>query len=125
MVKSSKARKQRKAHYNAPNHARRKALASPLSPELREKYGKRSMPVVAGDTVMVTRGNEDVRGIEGKVLEVRTRTGRVSVEGITSAQADGTEVSNPVHASNVMITKLELSDEWRKDKLLRKNEVAE
>jgi len=100
-------------------------VASPLSPELKEKYGKRSMPVVAGDTVMVTRGNEDVRGIEGKVLEVKTRTGRVSVEGVTAAQADGTEVSAPVHASNVMITKLELSDEWRKDKLLRKNEVAE
>ena len=125
MVKSSKARKQRKAHYNAPNHARRKAVASSLSPELREKYGKRSMPVVTGDTVVVTRGSEDVRGIEGKVLRVLTRNGRVSVDGVTTAKADGTEVAAPVHASNVMITKLELSDEWRKDKLLRKNEVAE
>ncbi|HIJ00413.1 MAG TPA: 50S ribosomal protein L24 [Candidatus Methanomethylophilaceae archaeon] len=125
MVKSSKARKQRKAYFNAPNHARRRSVASPLSPELKEKYGKRTMPVVVGDTVVVLRGNEDVRGIEGKVLEVITKTGRLNVEGVTINQADGTEVSAPVHASNVMITKLELSDEWRKDKLLRKNEVAQ
>jgi len=124
MIASSKARKQRKAQFNAPIHIRRRMLASPLSPELREKYGKRSVPVIRGDTVAIVRGSDDIKGTEGKVLEVFTKDGRISIEGVTINQADGTAVVRPIHASNVAITKLELSDDWRKDKLLRKKEAA-
>ncbi|MDD3398079.1 MAG: 50S ribosomal protein L24 [Candidatus Methanomethylophilaceae archaeon] len=124
MIASSKARKQRKAHFNAPVHIRRKMLASPLSKDLRDKYGKRSVRVVRGDTVLVVRGSEDVRGTEGKVLEVFTKDGKLSIEGVTQEQADGTAVARPIHASNVVVTKLELSDEWRKEKLLKKKEAA-
>lgn len=124
MIASSKARKQRKAQFNAPVHIRRKMLASPLSKDLREKYGKRSVRVVRGDTVLVVRGSEDIRGTEGKVLEVFTKDGKLSIEGVTQEQADGTAVARPIHASNVVVTKLELSDEWRKQKLLKKKEAA-
>ena len=51
MVISSKTRKQRKAHYHAPLHVKRRSIASHLSTELREEYGKRSFQVVRGDTV--------------------------------------------------------------------------
>ena len=37
---SIQPRKQRKARYNAPAHARGKYLSASLSPELREKIGK-------------------------------------------------------------------------------------
>ncbi len=92
-------------------------LSAHLSAEIREEYGVRSARVCKGDTVTVMRGDEDIRGNEGKVLEVYTKTGRVSVEGVTAEQADGTAVIRPVHASNLMITKLNTEDPWRVDAL--------
>jgi large subunit ribosomal protein L24 len=117
MTRSSKAGAQRKARANAPVHTRSKMLSAHLSAEIREEYGVRSARVCKGDTVTVMRGDEDIRGNEGKVLEVYTKTGRVSVEGVTAEQADGTAVIRPVHASNLMITKLNTEDPWRVDAL--------
>ena len=114
---SKQARKQRKRQHNAPEHLRRKMVASHLSDGLMKQYKKRSALVVVGDTVMVMRGDEKVRNIEGKVTEVNTRTGKVVIEGITIAKADGTLKERPVHASNLVITKLNLTDPWRKEKL--------
>ena len=124
-MKSTKARKQRKAHYNAPNHVRRRMLASHLSNDLAAEYGRRSAQVVKGDMVLVVRGEEGIAGTEGRVQSVDTKTGRVVVEGVTIPKADGTQVPRPVHASNLEITKLELSDGWRREKLLRNKEVSE
>ena len=117
---SSKARIQRKAQANATAHVRRKMLSAHLSDDLREKYGKRTARVCKGDTVVVVRGNEDIRNIEGKVVNVYTKTGRVAIEGVTIKQADGTEAERPIHASNLVIVKLNLDDAWRKEALSRK-----
>jgi large subunit ribosomal protein L24 len=117
---SSKARIQRKAQANATAHVRRKMLSAHLSDDLREKYGKRTARVCKGDTVVVVRGNEDIRNIEGKVVNVYTKTGRVAIEGITIKQADGTEAERPIHASNLVITKLNTEDPWRMDSLSKK-----
>ncbi len=117
---SSKARTQRKAQANASAHVKRKMLSAHLSDELRQKYGKRSARVCKGDTVIVVRGNEDIRNIEGKVVSVYTKTGRVAVEGITIKQADGSEAERPIHASNLVITKLNTADPWRIDSLSKK-----
>ena len=100
-------------------------LSAHLSDELRAKYGVRSARVCKGDTVIVVRGNEDIRNIEGKVLEVYTKTGRVSIEGITINQADGTATERPIHASNLVITKLNTEDAWRTDSLSKKKEAKE
>lgn len=124
-TKSSKARVQRKAHFNAPLHVKRKMTASHLSADLREKYGVRTARVCKGDTVAVLRGTEDLRGTEGKVIGVDVNTGRVTIEGITINQADGTAVAKPIHASNLVITKLNLADEWRKESLSKNKEVKE
>jgi large subunit ribosomal protein L24 len=120
---SSKARVQRKASANASVHVKRKMLSAHLSKELAKEYGKRSARVCVGDTVMILRGAEGVRGVEGKVLSVLTGEGRVTIEGVTINQADGTSVARPVHASNLVITKLNLDDAWRKD-ALSKNKGA-
>jgi large subunit ribosomal protein L24 len=125
MVKSTKARKQRKALYNAPAHVRRKNVASHLSESLRKDYGRRSANVIKGDTVMIIRGDGDLIGTEGKVAEVNTRTSRLTIEGVTIPKADGTEVSRPIHSSNVIITKLDVSDSWRKEILTRTEEGAQ
>ena len=42
---TSSRRKQRKRHFEAPSHIRRKLMSAPLSKELRQKYGVRSMPI--------------------------------------------------------------------------------
>ena len=120
MVKSSKARNQRLEQANAPVHVKRKMLSAHLSADLRKEFGVRSARVCKGDTVAVLRGNEDIRGIEGKVVAVYTGTGRIAIDGITINQADGTSVERPIHASNVVITKLNLDDAWRKEALSKK-----
>lgn len=121
---SSKARVQRRNQANAAAHVKRNMLSAHLSDELREKYGARSARVCKGDTVIVVRGNEDIRNIEGKVLNVYTKTGRVAIDGITINQADGTATERPIHASNLVITKLNTEDQWRVDSLSKKSKEA-
>lgn len=121
---SSKARVQRYRQANAPLHVKRKMLSAHLSDDLRKEFGKRSARVCKGDTVVVVRGNEDIRGIEGKVVGVYTQTGRVAIEGVTINKADGSATERPIHASNLVIVKLNLDDAWRKEALSRK-EVEE
>ncbi len=111
-VSSAKPSKQRKALYNAPLHLKKKLLNAPLSPELREKYGVKRLPVRKGDTVRIMRG--DWKGHEGKVVRVDTKKSRIFIEGVQRKKADQTPVYYPIHPSKVMIVKLDLSDKWRK-----------
>jgi len=122
---SKHARKQRKAQFNAPIHARRKLVASHLSEALSKQYNRRSALVVEGDTVKVVRGDDVVKGVEGKVTKVDTKTGRLIIEGITMPKADNTQKARPIHASNVMITKLDLADPLRKAKLEKTREASQ
>jgi len=110
--KSSKqVRKQRKYRHNAPLHTRHRFLSAPLSKELRTKYGKRNLPLRAGDEVLIMRGNFAKK--KGKILNVdRTRT-RVTVEGLTRSKRDGTKISVFFHPSNVMIQTVTTSDKKR------------
>jgi len=115
---SSKPRVQVKTQMNAPLHIRRKMLSAHLAPHLREKYGTRSMPIRTGDKVVIMRG--EFKGLEGKVTKVDTKRLRIFVEGITRRKVDGTEIGVPIHPSNVMITELNLKDEFRKKILERR-----
>ncbi len=54
---TSSRRKQRKRHFSAPSHVRRRLMSAPLSKELRQKYGVRSMPIRKDDEVQVVRGH--------------------------------------------------------------------
>ncbi len=101
--------------YNAPLHRRRKMIASHLADDLILKYKRRSLPVVKGDTVKVMRG--EFRGHTGKVRSVDTKKWRVEVEGVVITKVDGKKVPRPVHASNLLITRLNLTDPWRRRKL--------
>ena len=59
MVKSMKPGKQRKAHYNAPMHGKRKRIAARLQLKDRDERfdGVRTVTVRVGDTVKVVRGD--------------------------------------------------------------------
>lgn len=121
-TKSRQPRKQRKAYYNRPLHQRWKELTAPLSEELRKELSIKRLPVRKGDTVLIVRG--DFAGHEGKVVKVSLKKRRIYVEGVTLTKADGTTVYYPIHPSKVVITKLDLSDDWRKKIIERKKGVV-
>ncbi|MDR0900937.1 MAG: 50S ribosomal protein L24 [Methanobrevibacter sp.] len=108
---SKQPRKQRKALYNAPLHARRKIMSVTLSKDLREDYNKRSLPIRTGDTVKVTRG--EFKDHEGKVEKIDTRNYKVIVEGVNLSKPDGNSAFLPVHPSNLMIVDADIKDERR------------
>jgi len=121
-VKIKDPDKQRKFLYTAHNTARYKLFGAPLSKELREKYGFRTIPVIKGDQVVVTRG--DNAGVEGTVVRVDRKKYRIFIQGLTRKKVDGTEIPIPIHPSKVMITKLNLKDKWREKIVNRKSSAA-
>lgn len=114
---STKARKQRKARANAPLHKKRRMVAAHLDSALMREYNVRSLTVRKGDTVKVLRGGEGIKGVESKVAKVDLSECKLIIENVTVAKADGTLTQRAVDPSNVVITKLDLSDPWRKEKL--------
>ncbi|MEM2874932.1 MAG: 50S ribosomal protein L24 [Candidatus Hadarchaeales archaeon] len=113
---SAKPRKQRGAVYSSPLHRRGKRLSAQLSPELRKKYGVRSMRARKGDRVMVRKG--DFKKMEGNVLEVDAKRGIIQVEGVVVTKADGTQVPRMLRPSNVMIVKL--AEDREREKILKR-----
>jgi large subunit ribosomal protein L24 len=112
---SIKPRKQRYMLYNAPLHKKRKWISSHLAENLLLKYDRRSLPVVKGDTVKIMRGS--FRGHEDKIAKVNVRDQTVEIEGVTITTAKGTKIAKPLHASKLLITKLNVTDKWRRRKL--------
>jgi large subunit ribosomal protein L24 len=112
---SAKPTKQRRELYRAPSHLQHKLLGVNLSPELRSRYGRRTVPIRSGDTVKIVRG--DFEGIEGKVSEVDKKRQRIFIEGVTREKVSGTPTKVSVHASKVQIIDLKLDDKWRADRL--------
>ena len=108
---SKQPRKQRKALYNAPAHARGKHLSASLSKDLRAKVGKRSLPIRTGDKVSVVRG--DFKGHEGEVLSVDYNSYKVTIEDVTLSKPDGTATFLPVDPSNLVIIDADLKDDRR------------
>lgn len=101
---SKQPRKQRLALYSVSLHTRHKLLSAPLSRELREKYKTRSLPVRKGDRVRVLSG--DFKKLEGDVVEVNTKQGVIQVEGASVAKADGTQITEMIRPSNVLLLRL-------------------
>lgn len=114
-TKPSTVRKQQK---NAPIQIRRRYISAPLSPNLKSQFGARTMTVAENDTVSITKGDRKLT--EGKVIRVNTKTSKVYIEGVTRTRLDGSTVQIPIRAENVMITKLNLDDDWRKKIIERK-----
>lgn len=90
-------------------------FGSSLSPDLREKHGRRSVRPRVGDTVKIVRG--EFKDIEGKITNVDSREGIVNVEGVTREKLKGGTSPVPIHSSNLVVTALILDDKKRKMKL--------
>ncbi len=114
---STKVRKQRKWRANAPLHKKKRMVSAHLDSALMTEYNVRSLPVRKGDTVKILRGNKDFRASEAKVASVDLKSCKIIVENVTIPKADGTQKPKPVDPSDVVLTKLDLSDPWRKEKL--------
>lgn len=115
---SKQPRKQRKQRQNAPLHARQRAIASPLSKELKAKYKRNAIGVRQGDVVIVTRGAAAKKS--GEVTRVDYARYKVYVDGVTRKKSDGTDVQQPLDPSNLVITDLYVEDKQRRAILERK-----
>ncbi|XP_015789038.1 60S ribosomal protein L26 [Tetranychus urticae] len=123
---TSSRRKQRKRHFNAPSHIRRRIMSSPLSKELRTKYGVRSMPIRKDDEVQVIRGHHKGSQV-GKVVQCYRKKFVVHIERIQREKANGASVNIGIHPSKVVIVKLKM-DRDRKQIIERRakgRELAE
>jgi len=103
-----------------PKHLAERKLRSPLSRTLREKYGRRNLRVIAGDTIKVIRG--EYSGIEGKVEKVNMKRGSLAIEGIQREKVRGGNVKVEINSTNVVITDLDLDDKYRQALIQRIHE---
>ncbi|BDR91629.1 50S ribosomal protein L24 [Vulcanisaeta souniana JCM 11219] len=123
LTRSKQPRKQRRALYNAPLHARRRLLTARLSEDLQRQYGIKRLPIRKGDTVLVLRG--DFKGVRGKVMEVDLRKMRIHVENATLKKPGGETVYYPIHPSKVMVVELDTSDKRRLEAIERARKQRE
>merc|ERR1739848_640358 len=112
MVSSSR-RKQRCRHFSAPSHIRRRLMSSPLSKDLRQKYGVRSMPIRKDDEVQVIRGHYKGQQV-GKVVQCYRKKFAVYIERIQREKANGASVYVGIHPSKVCIVKLKMDKDRKK-----------
>ena len=94
-------------------------LSGMLSKNLRNKYGKRSVRIVEGDSVKVVRG--EFNGVDGKVTKVSTSNNGLTIEGVKKEKLKGEKYDVYVHTSNIEVTALNTDDKWRINKLEGKN----
>ena len=130
MVKSMKPGKQRKAHFNAAMHEKRKRLSARLQLEKPDSRfdGVRTVTVRVGDTVKVVRGDlsyggkrhggtRNAEALTGSVIRVDSNNGRLYIEGAKASKSDNKEEAVPVSASNVVVVKLDETDKYRVQQL--------
>ncbi|MGV8142553.1 MAG: 50S ribosomal protein L24 [Candidatus Pacearchaeota archaeon] len=110
-ISSKQPRKQRKYRFNAPYHIRHNFLSANLSKDLRAKHKMRSMPIRAGDEVVIKRGTFAKQ--KGKVLDVNVKRLKVTIEGVTRKKADGTKINVYFDPSKLQIVALKLDDSRR------------
>jgi len=91
----------------------KKNISAPLSKELREKYGTRTVRVRKGDTIRVVRG--DYKNVEGKVDRVDPGNGFIYVENVTGEKVDGSKYLVPLKSSKIIVQNLNLEDKLRRN----------
>merc|ERR1712038_889802 len=110
---TSSRRKQRKRQFTAPSHVRRKLMSAPLSKDLRQKHGVRSMPIRKDDEVQVLRGHYKGQQV-GKVVQAYRKKFCVYIERIQREKANGASVYVGIHPSKLCIVKLKMDKDRKK-----------
>ena len=111
---SKQPRKQHRMRANSPLHTRNKELRVPLDSRRYGSSGVRRVTARKGDTVRIVRGSRS--GLEGKIAKVDLQRRKVSIEKALIMKADNKEVPLWFDPSNLVITKLDLSDPARKER---------
>lgn len=109
--------------YYANMQTSSKQMSSLLSKDLQKKYHKKSVRVIEGDSVKVTRG--EFNGVDGKVTEVSRANNGLTIEGVKKEKLKGEKFDIYIHTSNIVVTGLNTDDKWRINKLEGKNARAE
>ena len=104
---SSSRRKQRLRHFAAPSSVRRVLMSCPLSKELREKHGVRSLPIRKNDEVRIKIGQHQKK--TGKVVQVYRKRSCIYVDKIQRDKQNGQTVFIPLKANYCVIEKLHLN----------------
>lgn len=105
-------RRQRKALYTAHSFQRRLRMSVPLSRELRKRFRIRALPVRKGDTVRVLSGS--FVGREERVARVVRRDYSLVLDNVTLKTGEEKLKPLPIRPSHLVITRLNLSDPWRR-----------
>lgn len=113
-IRSSKPRKQHKARATAPLHVKNKEIKAPLDKSKYGSSGIRKITLRTGDTVKIVRGSR--QGHEGKVARVDVKRRKVAIEKALLMKADNKEVTLWFDPSNLIVTKVDLSDPLRREK---------
>jgi large subunit ribosomal protein L24 len=121
---SKQPRTQRRARFEGDAHRKGRFLHAHLAPKLRDQYRTRAVRVRKGDTAVAMRGKYTLqpsgtvlRHPEAKVTGVDVTRGKVFLEGITRKTMKGKHKWVPIDPSNLMITKLDLSDPVRRKRI--------
>ena len=109
------AGKQRKRLVSGALHHQKRVMRAHVADDLMEKFDIWTVRIHKGDTVKIMRGG--YAGHTAKVTDVDTKKRVIYIEKVTSIKSDGKETPRPVHPSNVLVTKLDLTDPYRKRKL--------
>merc|ERR1712088_312434 len=96
----------------APSHIRRKLMTAPLSKDLKQKYGVRSMPIRKDDEVQVVRGHYKGQQV-GEVVQCYRKKFCVYIERIQREKANGASVFVGIHPSKVCIVKLKMDKDHK------------
>jgi|SRR5580658_542945 ribosomal protein uL24 len=105
-------RRQRKALYVADSFHRRRRMTVPLSRDLRGRFHQRSVPIRKGDTVRVLSGS--FVGREERVAKVDRRSYSVILDNVTVKTGEEKLKPLPIRTAHLVITRLNLSDAWRR-----------
>ncbi|EQD33117.1 50S ribosomal protein L24P, partial [mine drainage metagenome] len=87
-------------------------MSVPLSRELRARFHCRSVPVRKGDTVRILSGS--YVGSEERVARVDRRSYSVILNNITMKTGEQKQKPLPIRTGQLLLTKLNLSDAWRR-----------
>ena len=115
-------RRQRKALFTASPPERRRRMTVLLSRELRSRFHLRSVPVRKGDTVRVLSGS--FVGREERVAKIDRRGYAVTLDNVTLKAADEKLKPLALRPAHLVITRLNLSDPWRRKALRVRDEAV-
>lgn len=111
--KTTDPNKQRKRRFNISNHQRSKLFTVRLDELMMQEWGIKRIPLRKDDEVRVIAG--ELEGVEGKVLSLNKRTGKVEIEECTMEKKSGATYFVPIAMNHIVITKFggKKMDPWR------------